>query len=160
MVRVFAIAVVLLCAQPVLVVVCQAAVPSVATFETLDTVPDRLEKCNTAGMMESDDPAPVIKALQKDIVCLTGLANDIALVFYPPDAFGQGRPASMKAALDQVNTDLLPLFVALQTRPLACDPSCDSFYTRQAYEMNARFLSALILEMTERLKDDSPIHTE
>lgn len=169
MVRVFAVAVVLFCAQPIVMTVCRAAVPTAETFGTLDTVPDRLEACSTASAMDTnEDLEPVIRALQKDIVCLTGLANEIALVFYPPDAFGQGRGASvgqgrgasMKTALDQANGDLLPIFMGLQTRPLACDPDCDRFYTLQAYDMNVRFLNTLILDMTERLKDDSPVHTE
>ncbi|MBE1237704.1 hypothetical protein IHV25_08595 [Phaeovibrio sulfidiphilus] len=162
MLRAFVVVIALACAQPVASAAAWAAEPpSAEAFALLDSVPDRLEACNTAGILdEAGDQAAVLKALQKDIACLVGLAGEISQTFYPSDAFGRGRGGSLSAALERVNAELLPVYVGVQTKPLACAPNCDAFYLRQAYDMNVRFLNVFILDMIERLKDDSPIHTE
>ncbi|CCG07042.1 hypothetical protein [Pararhodospirillum photometricum] len=129
------------------------------TFAQLDAVPDRLAACaaGDSAAEDSGDPERLKTVMATEIVCLRALAVEVASTFYPADAFG---PGGLKAVLGQLDEPLSRVFNAVQTKPQACAPACDPFYAVQAQDMTRRFLTTLILDMTERLKDDSPLHSQ
>lgn len=136
-----------------------AAPPGPEAFQMLDAVPDWMARCAEADAeaLESDDPTRALAAMIRENACLRGIVVYLAETFYAPEMFGAAGPGAL---LDQVSEPLDRLFSVLQTQPLACAPVCNEFYEIQAKDMTRRFLTTLILDMTERLKDDSPVHIE
>ncbi|MCF8481351.1 MAG: hypothetical protein K9H25_13030 [Rhodospirillum sp.] len=129
------------------------------TYRLLDTVPDRMGACTDAVSESYDtgDAEQIRAAMNGEIACLKEVAAFLADTFYAPDAFG---PGGITALLQRVSDPLGQMFYVLQTEPTACVPACGSLYGIQALDMYRRFLVTLILDMTERLKDESPVHTE
>jgi hypothetical protein len=129
------------------------------TYRELDTVPDRMAACTDAvsESYETGDAEQIRAAMNGEISCLKEVLAFVAKTFYAPDAFG---PDGILALLQRVSDPLGQMFYVLQTEPKACVPACGSLYGIQALDMYRRFLVTLILDMSERLKDESPVHTE
>ncbi len=133
--------------------------PPPETYRLLDTVPDQAQACSDAHQdaYESGDAAAIREAKEAEIVCLIGIAADVAARFYPPDAFGpDGIRGLLTRALDPVGR----LYRVIQTDPAACTPACGSLYGIQAVEAEHRFVSMMLFDMVERLKDESPFHMQ
>jgi hypothetical protein len=129
------------------------------TYRQLDTVPDRMGACTDAvsDAYETGDVEQIRAAMNGEISCLKEVVAFLGETFYAPDAFG---PEGILGLLARVSDPLGQMYYVLQTEPSACVPACGSLYGIQALDMYRRFLATLILDMTERLKDESPVHTE
>lgn len=137
----------------------QAAPPEPEVYRMLDNVPDWMARCSEAeaNAFDTADSTQILAALVRENACLRGIVVYLAEAFYAPEVFG---PQGIAGLLDDTTQPMDRLFSALQTQPLACAPACDPFYAIQAKDMTRRFLTTLILDLTERLKDDSPVHVE
>ncbi|ABC23742.1 hypothetical protein Rru_A2945 [Rhodospirillum rubrum ATCC 11170] len=133
--------------------------PTADEFRTLDTVPDRMAACSDAGAdaYESGDAEQIRKAMDGEIACLTVIAADLGKTFYGAEAFGAD---GIEGALKRLRDPLGRLYATVQNDPVACAPACGTLYTIQSEDMYRRFLATLILDISERLKDDSPVHSE
>ncbi|WP_404382071.1 hypothetical protein [Caenispirillum salinarum] len=131
-------------------------------YAMLDAMAEQAFLCEQASEKEywSGVPRRMMAALEIRLACLEEIAATLADEFYPPDAFG---PGGMKARLGDLQAQTGRLFGAIHTHPLPCatgTDACGPIYEVWARENTVAAVRDAVDAMIDRLKDQSPLHTQ
>lgn len=130
-------------------------------FQSLDQAAARADACEAKvrAAYESavTDNEGILTALNKEARCLEVILFSVAREFYAADAFGLG---GVETNFAKLRIELNQLYRTIYSEPRTCAPNCGDVYQIWASEAYVTSVRIMLDDMIDRLKDESPFHSQ